>query len=814
MNSRSLTFFLASWIILDTSYVHSFNVHFSTPTSTAFRPSLSPKGIKMSTQSEQIQAVSDNTSETNIITTAPKKGRKLRANPKTFEFNQNLQALVRNKNVLRAHELLLECNEPGVGDTYGYTQVIIAWSRYGRNNQSSSREQQSINPAQKAHELLTLMHERQIPANTITYNSVLSAYARSSSRVNDLPEIFSLLDTMNQYSLADTISYNTLLNALATRNQSDKAVELLTKLLSGETEIKANVVTFSTVINALAKKASVTQNVAYAKQATKVLQQLEQYHQSSGCDASTAPNTQCVNTVLNAWCKVGAADQCCRILSRMERLSDEGRSEMTPTAVSYNTVLVALSNSGGVHTIKQTQGLFDRMKARGIEHDERSYNSLILSFVNHGNPKSAEAILEEMKDNGTIKPTTIHYSSVINAYARKGRALDAERVLKQLEAGGSQCNPNTIIYNSVIHAHAKSGVENAGAYATALLGRMIALYRTEGHPSMKPDVYSYTTTLSALSKSSPHLVTKGGSNGETAEKLLLVMERLFDEHPHDLDLQPNQRTYTAAISTLSRCPDQDAPLRAEAILDRMIARYAKTAATNDNENEATQQNHAPDNVCFNAVLNAWAHSSSVHHPDHAVQAQRVLHKMEEYAKDHPNANCTPDWLSYHTVLNACAFTINQELNSSQDTTAQATVTSRHRGEALKIAVTTLEIFQSLEGSTKPDSSTYGLMLNVITNLCSAPEQHELRSKLTENTFQQCCRDGLVSNNVVSKLRYACGIGKDDNDSEGLFRRLLLLDNKDDSGSDTSSRYKMIRVAMEQLPDKWTRNAMRSNQRKR
>jgi chorismate mutase len=81
----------------------------------------------------------------------------------------------------------------------------------------------------------------------------------------------------------------------------------------------------------------------------------------------------------------------------------------------------------------------------------------------------AEVILNRMQElfesgNLDVKPDTICFSSVINAWARsRHRAAPqrAEAILNRMqelfESGNHDVKPNTICFNSVINAWAKSG---------------------------------------------------------------------------------------------------------------------------------------------------------------------------------------------------------------------------------------------------------------------------------------------------------------------------------------------------------------------
>ena len=132
---------------------------------------------------------------------------------------------------------------------------------------------------------------------------------------------------------------------------------------------------------------------------------------------------------------------------------------------------------------------------------------------------------------------------------------------------------------------------------------------------------------------------------------------------------------------------------------------------------------------------------------------------EQYRKG--NTSARPTEVSYNLVLNACAYT------DSEDT--------KIREEAFKVACLTFEELRTSD-YLKPGHMSYANFLEVVTKLMPEGELHD---ELIGNIFRRCCRDGVVSNTVIRRLR---GAG-----SSYLFKTCLGAEN------------------VNNLPRAWTRN---------
>ena len=209
--------------------------------------------------------------------------------------------------------------------------------------------------------------------------------------------------------------------------------------VKGDSSLMPNAFTYSTVIDALAKRKNDS-----GKKAEAVLGRMENLFFHHG---GQEPNTAVYNAVINAWAIRG--DERARwrsqaILKHMEQQYRKGKIRKKPNIISFNTVLKSYSTAKN-HT-NDAEELLDRMEglhvegAMGIVPDSISYTTVITTYARSNEPgkaRSAERILLRMIDayksgNRAAKPVLYSFNACLNACAhtfnRKDK-VDAFRVV-------------------------------------------------------------------------------------------------------------------------------------------------------------------------------------------------------------------------------------------------------------------------------------------------------------------------------------------------------------------------------------------------
>lgn len=203
----------------------------------------------------------------------------------------------------------------------------------------------------------------------------------------------------------------------------------------------------------------------------------------------------------------------------------------------------------------------------------------------------------------------------------------------------------------------------------------------------------------------------------------------------------------------------------------------------------------PDTVCYNAVINAYGWSTQF--PNKVEKARDIYLQMVKLYQSGENINAKPDIVTCNSILNACAYTKNEE----------------EQAHALEIAISIYESFvDSAPEFGEPNHITYGNMILACTNLVplklgeespDADLAKEKRRKLAETVWWHCCKEGKVSNYVLSKFQDAIS-----------FAPEILLDiigesapnENDESNASRNFTKRRGGIKVYDLPQEWTCNA--------
>ena len=383
-------------------------------------------------------------------------------------------------------------------------------------------------------ETILLTMEESALANTISYNTVMSIISKSG--LTDSPQraerwLQRLLklyqETKNDKIQPDTTSFNSVIHAYANsrdiKGAMDRArhAEDLLRLMnqlynSGEnSNVKPDVVSYSAVINAYSKAAS--QNVTCATKAMDLLHQMEELYE--GGDEASKPNLRTYTAAINLFARIGSPETADDLLSKMKKRYDAGDISLKPDTVCYSSVVDAYARKGGEDCALRAEELLNEMIDR--------YNS----------------------GEDDVMPNTQTFRSVITSLGRSRQTRAAEKaevILNEMESLSSQglknLSPNTIVYNAVIDAFAKSNSVSKAYRAQLLLERMIE--ETEkGNIAVRPDTISYNTVINAAAKSAV-------GDAIVKKEAFLIGLNAF-RRIHELDYcKPSSITYVSYLNLL------------------------------------------------------------------------------------------------------------------------------------------------------------------------------------------------------------------------------------------------------------------------
>jgi hypothetical protein len=402
---------------------------------------------------------------------------------------------------------------------------------------------------------------------------------------------------------------------------------------------------------------------------------------------------------------------------------------------------------------------------------DQSYTSAILAMSRSrekGAARRAHQLLNRMLklyDSGEWvknRPNIVTFNSVISAYANSpepGSADKAENVLNQLEnlyfdEEKHQYNylkPDVITYNSVVSAWCKCKEEAAVYNAENIVKRMEKRYDAVGvnFLDVSPDSYTYVTLINGWIRSG-----LGVTAADNAEIILrLMIERFQDGDDRCL---PNQKTFCQIINAWGQCADgEDFPVRrAMALLDLMEELY----------NDGIRQ-LKPDMITYSSLIDTIAKSRLPNGSDLAFDLIEKIENlylsgdttMKPNAKTYSgvflsliNSQQEGKHLKAQQVLDRMkklkvdinAFSYNYAINCASSVVDES---DNVKMEAFKIA---LKAFSSLRKSSyETDSFSYNFFLKA----CRLLPSSTMRSKVVRETFQECCSQGKLNNEVLSRL---------------------------------------------------------------
>ena len=271
------------------------------------------------------------------------------------------------------------------------------------------------------------------------------------------------------------------------------------------------------------------------------------------------------------------------VTKRMEVVADILNDESwNPNTESYNSLLMACS----------------RHPDRTGDEAEEILKTMIEQSAEHAMHVDIDD-LGDLEENSVV-PTVKSYNHILNSVS-VARAEEILRAMVRRAPSGesgesvitdnpflneSKILPDVVSFNMVLNAYAKSGLPDAGRRAEAILDFM------DGTQALSSG-YAFITD---------HYNTK------------------------NINITPDAISYNNVISAWSKSDDDDRAERAQACLDRFIARSM---------NESIMK---PNSISFFTVMEAWCDaaitSKDKSHYDNAI---RIFYRMKKETSLHPNA---------------------------------------------------------------------------------------------------------------------------------------------------------------------------------
>lgn len=425
-------------------------------------------------------------------------------------------------------------------NVYSYAKVLHAWAKRSAVTKGKTVEDMSY-CAKRAEGILARMIELSSP-------SIISAHKNNNANNNN-----NNIESSSPTILPNRVCFNSCMAAWANcgvRGQyaAKKTEKLLRQMeqlynITGDINIKPDIVSYGTVINAWAQSGA---GRLAAQKAEAVLNKMVRLYEEDvvranananngsnnkhATDGSSAklvsqpfqnkPSIVAYNTVIKAWARSNTGKLGARraqaLLNRMgERYRDGTDKDLKPDLRTWNTVITAWAKSGEKFAGKEAENVLRRMNEFYIAENEThllpdimAYNSVLDAWSKSrasGAPQRAQAILDHLEVLAVKKPSLKldrrTYSTVINAYAKSSefkKAHNAVSILNRMEPAG--VTPDVFTYTAVINACAFSHrKEKSYDIALEILQRM-----REPNSEAAPNSITYKTILQACTNLFQH----------------------------------------------------------------------------------------------------------------------------------------------------------------------------------------------------------------------------------------------------------------------------------------------------------------------
>ncbi|CAK9081185.1 Pentatricopeptide repeat-containing protein At1g62914, partial [Durusdinium trenchii] len=256
----------------------------------------------------------------------------------------------------------------------------------------------------------------ELEPDLIAYNTLMKAYAagQAGSAARGL-----LLEMECCRVSPDVVSYCAAMKASAAHEVPGLFAQL------GERQLQADLITFSTLISALARRGR-------GREAEETLAAMRR--------SMLVPDAVCYTPVLDLYARRGEVAKLQTLLAQIEG-----------NIVSYTVLMKALVKAERLEEARETLA---QMSEKQLEPNLVSYTSLLSAFAKKGQTEEATTLVESMRAN-ELQMDVVSYGALLSAFAA---ARDAQGALDTLQ----QCRQERIAPNLICYATALRAVKAAG----------------------------------------------------------------------------------------------------------------------------------------------------------------------------------------------------------------------------------------------------------------------------------------------------------------------------------------------------------------
>jgi pentatricopeptide repeat protein len=439
--------------------------------------------------------------------------RQFTTNP-LISLNLNLDSLAQMGAASRAQELLQRIQAlyqegyyEASPDIISYNSVLKAWKEYGQ--------------PEKALELLEHM------MMTTTTTSTTTQDEKDSDRTHHDTVLSG--DTSIQ---VDVISFNTVMAAFAEQGNYPRCIDLLRQMQTNDCFPNPDTITYNVVLYSLARSS----DRGTAAQAEIFLREMMMLQQQSPDNSNVSVVTISFNTCIYAWSKEKEA------YHKVGRGNNNNISDdADPNGDGYTSrdSLDAISTASAYRAYELLTIMEELADAGNInvQPDVYSYTHTIQAFARCRQPQQAQKVLQKMTSRG-LQPSRLTYTALTNAFAKGGHPEKASSTLQTMIRAYDQeeiqdLQPDTIAFSSVMDGWAKiSSIDRPDAATHAL--DLLDVMKGRG-PACRPNAQTYSSLLTALAKCGTE---------QMCEKARMLLQEMEDDYQEgDEEVRPTRIQY-------------------------------------------------------------------------------------------------------------------------------------------------------------------------------------------------------------------------------------------------------------------------------
>ncbi|KAG8065967.1 hypothetical protein GUJ93_ZPchr0004g39190 [Zizania palustris] len=342
-----------------------------------------------------------------------------------------------------------------------------------------------------------------------------------------------------------------------------------------------------------------------------------------------------------------------------------------PAAVTFSSAMQAYNK---LHMYRSTLQVYERMRAARLSRDADAYRAVMAACGALGKPEMVASLLEQYKSHKWYPSENCveTYAIVCDAFERAGRASDALKCLREMEADG--ISPNATIYSSTIRSLADAHETDAAedlyheAWMKGMLGdpdMFLKVVITHVEAGLVEKTLGVAKDMREIGLRVTDCIVSTIVNGFVKRRGLKPAIRAYDKLVA-LGCEAGQVTYASVINVYGQLGRSD---RAESVFSEMIDRgfdkcvvaygtmismYGKLARASDATRllAVMKKNGCEPNVwVYNSLLDMHGKLGNPR------QAEKIWKEMMR-------RNVQPDRASYTVIINA--FNRSGELDRCMD----------------------------------------------------------------------------------------------------------------------------------------------------